>query len=75
MTMDLRLLFTLVRLSATVFTICLVLQCGIFPLCECGVSDVGGIVSGSSGTDNIDWADDDDDPGEFHYLLLYWFAP
>lgn len=74
MTMDLRLLFTLVRLSATVFTICLVLQCGIFPLCECGVSDVGGIVSGSSATD-IDWADDDDDPGEFHYLLLYWCAP
>lgn len=68
--MDLRLSFTLVRLSATVLTICMVLQWTIFPLCECGGggSDGGGVIGGST---DVDWADDDDDPGKFSIFCYF----
>lgn len=55
MKMDLRLAFIIVRLSITVSIICLALQLTLFPE----------FVSGQ-----MDWAEDDDDPGKFFFLSL-----
>lgn len=49
--MDLRLSFGFVRLSATALTVCMVLQWMLFSFGECN--------------GQIDWADEDDDPGKF----------
>lgn len=54
--MDLRLSFTFVRLLATAFTISTVLQWMILPLSQCN--------------GQIDWGDDDDDPGKFVFYFL-----